>query len=221
MHILLIEDNSSLAYALTQSLRQRNVFADCVPAAELGSRTLEGFAYEALILDLNLPGQSGIEFLAELRHGPHADLPVLVLTAKSAVSDRVRLLNLGADDYLVKPCDADELAARLHAIVRRSHGRAGSAIVHGDLAIDRAQRLVTRAGKSVRLSRHEFRILTFLYERHGRVQTRRQIEDALYGWGEAAESNSIEVHVHNLRRKLGEQVVETVRGVGYRSQADA
>ena len=216
MYVLLIEDNSSLADALTQLLRQRHIFADCLPATELARHALDDLSYEALILDLNLPGQQGAEFLGELRQGRHAELPVLVLTAKGAVSERVRLLNLGADDYLVKPCDADELAARLHAIVRRSHGHVTEALVHGDLTINRAQRKVTRGGQPVKLSRHEFRILTFLLERLGRVQSRRQIEDALYGWGEAAASNSIEVHVHNLRRKLGDEVIETVRGVGYR-----
>ncbi len=215
MRILLVEDNSSLAFALTQSLRQRHVFADCVPAAELAMRALDDLEYEALVLDLNLPGQSGEAFLVQLRGGSHAALPVLVLTARADVQDRVRLLNLGADDYLVKPCDADELAARLHAIVRRSHGHATPALVHGDLVVDRARRLVLRAGHPAKLSRHEFRILTFLLERRGRPQTRRQIEDALYGWGESTESNSIEVHVHNLRRKLGEQLITTVRGIGY------
>ncbi|MBL8384815.1 MAG: response regulator transcription factor [Burkholderiales bacterium] len=217
MRVLLVEDNSSLAYALTQALRQRHVFADSVPAAELAARAIDEHEYDALVLDLGLPGESGTGFLARLRRGPHRGLPVLVLTSRGAVRERVETLNLGADDYMVKPCDADELAARLHAIARRSRGQVDEILAFRDIAVDRARRQVLRAGAPVRLTRHEFRILEFLLERRGRVQSRRQIEDALYGWGEAAESNSIEVHVHNLRRKLGESLIETVRGAGYRA----
>jgi DNA-binding response OmpR family regulator len=221
MRILLIEDNSSLAEALTQSLRQREIFADCLPDTVLADRSLDELEYDALVLDLGLPGQSGMEYLAHLRSGGRIPIPVLILTARDAIRDRVQLLNLGADDYLVKPCDADELAARLRAIVRRSHGGSTTEITYRNIAIDRARHLVALEGVNVKLSRHEFRILTFLVERRGRVQSRTQIEDALYGWGESAESNSIEVHIHNLRKKLGRKTIETVRGVGYRSVDDA
>jgi two-component system, OmpR family, response regulator QseB len=216
MRILIVEDNQSLAVAMVQSLRQRNFFADCVPSAEAARAALVDAAYEAMILDLGLPGESGLDLLRTLRKDPDFNLPVVILTARDAIPDRVLGLNAGADDYLVKPCNIDELEARLHAVVRRSHGRSNAIIEHGPLRIDRARHDVTVDGKPVSLSPREFRVLTFLLERKGRVQSRARIEDALYGWGESVESNAVEVHVHNLRRKLGDQMIQTVRGAGYR-----
>jgi len=221
MRVLLVEDDRSLATGLTQALRQRRIQADCVPSAEAAAIALADGEYDALVLDLGLPGQSGLDFLKAIRRRPGGAVPVLVLTARDAITDRVLGLNLGADDYLVKPCDADELAARVNAVVRRVHGREPGEVAHGELRIDLERHRVTRAGAPVALSPREFRVLTFLLERRGRVQSRQQIEDALYGWGEGVESNAVEVHVHNLRRKLGDGLIETVRGAGYRVAADA
>lgn len=221
MRVLIVEDNRSLANAMVQALRQRGVSADGVPAADAARRALADSDYDALILDLGLPGESGLEFLRGLRAGSNDGLPVIILTARDAIPDRVEGLNVGADDYLVKPCSTDELVARLNAVVRRSQGRSTPELVHGDLRIDPARHLVLRAGEPVALSPREFRVLTFLLERRGRVQSRSRIEDALYGWGEAVESNAIEVHIHNLRRKLGDGIISTVRGAGYKVPDDA
>jgi DNA-binding response OmpR family regulator len=220
MRILIVEDERSLAMALTQALRQRRILADCVPSAEAAKSAMEDWSYDALVLDLGLPGQSGLEFLQALRRRPEGSVPVLVLTARDAITDRVQGLNLGADDYVVKPCDADELAARLHAVVRRTQGRSTAEIEYGALSIHPEKHHVALAGEPVQLSPTEFRVLLFLVERRGRVQSRQRIEDALYGWGEGVESNAVEVHVHNLRRKLGDGIIETVRGAGYRVPED-
>ena len=167
-----------------------------------------------LLLDLGLPRKSGLDLLAALRR-KGVELPVLVITARDAVADRVKGLDAGADDYLVKPFDLDELSARIRALMRRRGGRASPAIEHGALTLDPATREVTLSGKPVNLSGREFALLRALLERPGVPLSRARLEDRLYGWGEEVESNAVEVHIHSLRRKLGASWIRNVRGVGY------
>jgi two-component system, OmpR family, response regulator QseB len=168
-----------------------------------------------LLLDLGLPGKGGVQVLRELRERG-SGLPVVVLTARDAVTDRVAGLDAGADDYLVKPFELQELAARVRAVLRRKGGRASTVIVHDGLSIDPATHEVRKDGASVPVSPREFALLHALLERPGQILSRGQLEDRLYGWGEEVESNVVEVHIHALRRKLGADFIRNVRGVGYR-----
>lgn len=172
----------------------------------------EGFA--AVLLDLGLPRRDGLSVLADLRRAGNA-VPVMILTARDQIADKVRGLDLGADDYMAKPFDLDELAARLRALVRRASGRAEACLRHGSLVLDPAARTVTLCGEAVSLTSREFDLLNVLLGAAGRVLTRRVLEEHLYAWGDAVESNALEVHVHHLRRKLGNELIRTVRGVGY------
>ena len=167
-----------------------------------------------MVLDLGLPRLSGMELLRRLRRQGKS-IPVLILTARDAIQDKVVGLDSGADDYLVKPVDLDELAARIRALIRRAGGRAAPVLEHGALRLDPAARSVTLDGVPVELSAREFALLQLLLENCGRVLTRTQLEQALYGWGEGVESNAVEVHIHHLRRKLGAELIKTLRGVGY------
>jgi len=214
MRILLAEDDKLLGDAVRTGLAQSGFVVDWVhdgPAALHAARTEP---YDLLLLDLGLPGCDGLEVLAELRR-VSVDLPVLILTARDAVIDRVAGLDRGADDYLVKPFDLDELAARCRALVRRHAGRTAPTLTHGELQLDPAARIVSHAGRAVSLSPREFMLLQMLLENRGRVLSRQRLEEGLYGWGEEIESNAIEVHVHHLRRKFGRELIRTVRGVGY------
>jgi len=166
------------------------------------------------VLDLGLPLKDGLEVLAELRRAG-SKLPVLVLTARDAVSERIRGLDLGADDYVLKPVDLYELGARLRALVRRSHGQAQELLQVQDLSLDPAGRCVSRGGETVLLSTREFDLLHALMLSAGRVLSREQLEQQLYRWGQEVESNTVEVHIHHLRKKLGAGLIQTVRGVGY------
>ena len=168
-----------------------------------------------MLLDLGLPGTDGLKLLRSERERG-LTLPVLIITARDAVSDRVQGLDAGADDYLIKPFDLDELAARIRALLRRKAGRPAPRIEHLGVVLDPAAHRVTREGVEVSLSPREFALLELLMERPGVILSRSQIEERLYGWGEEVESNAVEVHIHGLRRKLGAQFILTVRGVGYR-----
>ena len=214
MRILLVEDDPLLGDGLRAGLRQRGFLVDWVRDGDAAARELRAPPYAAVVLDLGLPGQDGMEVLAEARRDG-IGWPVLVLTARDAVPDRIRGLDGGADDYVVKPIDLDELAARLRALVRRAHGQPGERLLAGDVELDPAARSVSRAGEPVLLSTREFDLLHALMLNAGRVLTREQLEQHLYSWGQEVESNAVEVHVHHLRRKLGADVVRTVRGVGY------
>lgn len=214
MRILLVEDDSLLGDGLRVGLAQEGYSVDWVKDGRAAQLALEAEPYALVVLDLGLPRISGLELLQWLRRGGN-DLPVLILTARDAVADRVQGLDSGADDYLVKPFDLDELGARLRALLRRAGGRATPQIVHGDLAVDPAARRVNRAGKEVELSPKEFGILLELLENAGRVLSREQLEQSLYGWGEEVESNAVEVHIHHLRKKLDPGLIRTIRGVGY------
>ena len=220
MRILVVEDDPLLGDALNVGLRQRGFDVDWVQdgvAAELALRT-EPFA--AAVLDLGLPRLDGIDVLRRQR-ARGSRTPVLVLTARDAIDARVRGLDSGADDYVVKPVDLDELAARLRALVRRSRGEPAAVLEIGPLRLDPASRSVVFRGQSVMLQAREFNLLQELMLNVGRVLSREQLAARLYAWGEEVESNAVEVHVHHLRRKLAPEVIRTVRGVGYVLPRDA
>jgi two-component system OmpR family response regulator/two-component system response regulator QseB len=214
MRILLAEDDPLLGDGLRAGLRQRGFQVDWVRDGLAAERELRAEPYAAAVLDLGLPLQDGLDALGAVRRAG-VPVPVLVLTARDAVVDRVRGLDGGADDYVVKPVDLDELAARLRALVRRAHGQVQERLTAQDVALDPAARSVTQGGAAVTLSTREFDLLQMLMLAAGRVLTREQIEQQLYGWGQEVESNAVEVHVHHLRRKLGASLIQTVRGVGY------
>ena len=214
MRILLAEDDPLLGDGLRAGLRQLGFLVDWVRDGEAAERELHAQPYAAAVLDLGLPLKDGMEVLAAIRRD-RITLPVLVLTARDALPDRIRGLDIGADDYVVKPVDLNELAARLRALVRRSHGQPQECLVAQDVIVDPAARTVTRGGVPVTLSAREFDLLHALLLNAGRVLSREQLEQHLYSWGQEVESNAIEVHVHHLRRKLGNSLIQTVRGVGY------
>jgi len=214
MRILLVEDDPLLGDGLRAGLRQQGFQVDWVRDGEAAERELRAQPWDATVLDLGLPRRDGLDVLAGLRRDG-ITLPVLVLTARDGVPDRVRGLDGGADDYVVKPVDLDELAARLRALVRRSHGQPQERLEAQDIVLDPAARAVRQGGQPVPLSTREFDLLQVLMLNAGRVLTREQIEQHLYSWGREVESNAVEVHVHHLRRKLGPAAIRTVRGVGY------
>ena len=220
MRILLAEDDPLLGDGLRAGLRQRGFQVDWVRDGAAAERELRAEPYAAAVLDLGLPRIDGIDVLAAVRRAG-VRLPVLVLTARDTVADRVRGLDTGADDYVVKPVDLDELAARLRALVRRAHGQVQERLVAQDVVLDPAARSVTQAGHAVPLSTREFELLQVLMLGAGRVLSREQIEQQLYSWGREVDSNAVEVHVHHLRRKLGAALIQTVRGVGYMLVRDA
>lgn len=214
MRILLAEDDPLLGDGLRAGLQQLGFQVDWVRDGEAAGRELRSDGYAAAVLDLGLPRKDGLDVLAEARRAG-ATLPVLVLTARDAVPDRIRGLDRGADDYVVKPIDLHELAARLRALVRRSHGQPQEQLQSQGVVLDPAARAVTQGGAPVVLSPREFDLLQALMLAAGRVLTREQLEQQLYRWGREVDSNAVEVHIHHLRRKLGPQLIQTVRGVGY------
>lgn len=214
MRILLVEDDRLLGDGLRAGLRQLGFQVDWVRDGDAAERELRAQPYAAAVLDLGLPFKDGMDVLASVRRAG-VTLPVLVLTARDAVPDRIRGLDIGADDYIVKPVDLDELAARLRALVRRSHGHTQDRLQVEDVVLDPAARTVWRAGQPVALAQREFDLLHALMLGAGRVLSREQLEQQIYGWGQEVESNAIEVHIHHLRSKLGSELIQTVRGVGY------
>jgi two-component system OmpR family response regulator/two-component system response regulator QseB len=214
MRILLAEDDTLLGDGLRAGLRQHGFQVDWVRDGQAAERELRAQPYAAAVLDLGLPLMDGLDVLASVRQAG-VKLPVLVLTAREAVPERVRGLDLGADDYVVKPIDLDELAARLRALVRRSHGQPQELLALHGLQLDPAARTVQRDGRAASLSVREFDLLQALMLNVGRVLSREQLEQHLYAWGQEVESNAVEVHVHHLRKKLGAELIQTVRGVGY------
>jgi len=214
MRLLLVEDDNMIGDAVRAGLRQEGFTVDWVREAEAGDTALRTEPYALLLLDLGLPRKSGLEWLRELRKRGDPT-PVLVITARDAVADRIAGLDGGADDYLVKPFDLDELAARVRAVLRRHGGRAAPLLQHGELTLDPATRQATWKGQPVTLSAREYALLAALLERPGAILSRAQLEQRLYGWGEEVESNAVEVHIHHLRRKLGADTIRNVRGLGY------
>jgi len=215
MRILLVEDDAMIGEAVQQGLRALAFTLDWARDGETALIAAREPNYDLMVLDLGLPGRDGLEILRALRRSGNA-LPVLILTARSGVSDRVVGLDAGADDYLVKPFDLEELAARARALIRRRSGRAQPLIEHLGLTLDPATHRVTRGAEEVNLSGREYAILVALLDRPGAILSRAQLEERLYGWGDEIDSNAIEVHVHALRRKLGADFIHTVRGLGYR-----
>jgi two-component system, OmpR family, response regulator QseB len=214
MRLLLVEDDELLGRALQTGLSQQGHAVDWLQdgvAAEIAAHDGD---YDAVLLDLSLPRQDGLTVLANLRRAG-CIIPILIITSRDEVRDRIQGLDTGADDFIVKPFDLDELGARLRAVHRRAMGRSQAAIVHGDICVDPAARQVTHAGRAVALTAREFDLLLNLLERRGRVQSRNQIQESLYNWDSDIDSNTIEVHVHNLRRKLGKDLIRTAHGQGY------
>jgi len=214
MRILLVEDDLQLGDGLMVGLRQAGFAVDWVRDGHAADLALSTETFDLVVLDLGLPRLSGMEVLKRARDRGRT-APVLILTARDATGDKVSGLDAGADDYLVKPIDLDELAARIRALTRRSAGRAAPLLTHGNLALDPAAHSVTLAGQPIDLASREFSLLQLLLESAGRVLTRSQLEQSLYGWGDEPDSNALEVHIHHLRRKLGSELIRTLRGVGY------
>lgn len=225
MRVLVVEDDAAIAAALRSHLQAQGWAVDVVPAMAPAWAALSAEDFRLVLLDLGLADGDGMQLLRRLRaapagRNPDAQTPVLIMTARDQVTSRIEGLDLGADDYVTKPFDADELAARMRALLRRAAGRAQATLACGELVVDPAARTVLRAGQLVELSAREFAVLLALLEARPRVLSRGQIEERLYSFDQALESNAIEVHVHHLRRKLGESLIRTVRGVGYYVPAD-
>jgi DNA-binding response OmpR family regulator len=214
MRILLAEDDNMLGDGLRAGLRQQGYQVDWVRDGLAAEREMVSGEYQAAVLDLGLPFKSGLEVLQSLRL-KKISLPILVLTARDAVPDRIKGLDLGADDYVLKPVDLFELGARLRSLVRRAHGQTQDLINCDDLQMNLSARQVSLHGLAVTLSTREFDLLHVLLLNMGRVLSREQLEQQLYSWGCEVESNAIEVHIHHLRKKLRPDLIQTVRGVGY------
>ena len=216
MRILIAEDDPVLADGLTRSLRQADYAVDCVNAGDQADHVLLAQSYDLVILDLGLPKLDGFEVLRRLRRRG-SKIPVLVLTARDAIDDRVKGLDLGADDYLTKPFDLPELEARVRSLIRRGQSGGGSTLTHGAIAIDTVGRRATLGGMPLDLSARELGVLEVLVHKSGRVVNKEQLADQLYGWDEEVGANAIEVYVHRLRRKLEPAGVKirTIRGLGY------
>ena len=214
MRLLLVEDDRMIGESVQKGLRQDGFSVDWVQDGASAELALETERYDCVLLDLGLPKKDGLDVLRGMRAKRDA-APVVVITARDAVPDRIKGLDTGADDYLVKPFDLGELTARLRAIARRRGGRASPVIRHGDLEFDPAARVVTVDGAQVSLPARALAILEALLERPGMPLSRERIETILYGWGEGVESNAVEVHIHHLRKKLGKDRIRTIRGLGY------
>lgn len=215
MQILLVEDDSMLAEAIGAGLRHQNWAIDCVGDAVAAKLALVDHTYSAVLLDLGLPGGSGLDVMKAMRER-YDITPVIIITARDQLSDRIRGLDAGADDYLVKPFQLDELGARLRAVIRRTQGRVSPLLHYRNITLDPGRRIVTRDSEEVHLSRNEYRTLLALMERQGRVVAREQLEQLVYGGDGGIESNTVAVYIHQLRRKLGDEVIATMHGVGYR-----
>ena len=216
MRILLVEDDPMIGKTLQQALQQDGYAVDWVTDGESGRTAIATSpdAYVLVLLDLGLPRKGGLALLRELRREGNR-IRVLVVTARDAIADRVEGLDAGADDYLTKPFSLDELTARIRALLRRDVAREDNVLRHGDLTLDTASRAVTKAGKTIDVSAREFALLAALLERPGAALSKAQLEERIYRWGDEVESNAVEVHIHNLRKKLGSDAIRTLRGVGY------
>ena len=214
MRVLLVEDDGMIAQGLQTALRQAGFAVDWMRDGGSAAAALKTSAFDVMLLDLGLPHRDGIDVLRELRRRGDKT-PVIILTARDEIQHRIAGLDAGADDYVVKPFDLDEVMARMRSVLRRATGRGDSTIQHGDLRLDLAARTIERNGAPVSLSAHEYAVLEALLQRPGAVLSRSQLEDRLYGWDEQIGSNAVEVYIHGLRRKLGSDVIRTLRGVGY------
>ncbi|HEX7381359.1 MAG TPA: response regulator transcription factor [Nevskiaceae bacterium] len=214
MRLLLVEDDAMIGRAVAQALRGEGYAVDWTQDGISAETAATGTPYDLLLLDLGLPGRDGMEVLRRIRAAGR-DLPVLILTARDAVEQRVAGLDSGADDYLPKPFDLDELSARVRALLRRSHPHRGPVLEHAGVTLDPATHKVLLEGREVTLTSREFEVLRALLENPSRVLSRDALRGKLYGWHDEVDSNTVEVYVHSLRRKLGPRLITTVRGLGY------
>ena len=214
MRLLLVEDDETLGNGVQTGLAQMGYAIDWVKDGQAAETFLKSQPYDLLILDLALPRKTGMEVLRDIRAAGDK-IPVLILTARDTAADKVSGLDSGADDYLAKPFDLDELGARIRALLRRHSGRSEPVLTHGDIVLDPASHTVTQDGRLVELSPKEFTLLQMLLENCGRVLSRQRLEESLYSWKDEVESNAVEVHIHHLRKKLGSALIRTIRGVGY------
>ena len=219
MRILLIEDDAMIGKAVRRGLADAGFAVDWVTDGRAAELALANDVYDLAVLDLGLPKKDGMAILASMRSMGNA-MPVLIASARDAVRDRIAGLEAGADDYVLKPFDLDELVARVRALLRRNAGSGSPLLKFGSLMLDPLRKLVTRGDATVDLSAKEFAVLEALMRRPGAVLSRAQLEESVYGWGDEVGSNAIEVHLHHLRKKLGATVIKNVRGVGYRVTED-
>jgi two-component system, OmpR family, response regulator QseB len=219
MRILLIEDDAMIGKAVRRGLADAGFAVDWVTDGRAAELALANDVYDLAVLDLGLPKKDGMAILASMRSMGNA-MPVLIASARDAVRDRIAGLEAGADDYVLKPFDLDELVARVRALLRRNAGSGSPLLKFGSLMLDPLRKLVTRGDATVDLSAKEFAVLEALMRRPGAVLSRAQLEESVYGWGDEVGSNAIEVHLHHLRKKLGAAVIKNVRGVGYRVTED-
>ena len=219
MRVLLVEDDKALAQGIRTALRGEGYTLDWLADGLDAEHALQTEQFDLVLLDLGLPRKDGLSLLRSLRARPEGSVPVLVLTARDATGERIQGLDSGADDYLIKPFDVDELKARIRALLRRSQGRAQPLLEHAGVSLDPARREVRYQGSPVALTPMEFQLLHQLLARPGAVLTRERLADALYGWQESGPGNTLEVLIHNLRRKLDNALIRTVRGVGYLIEA--
>jgi len=220
MKVLLVEDDKIIGDGLVAGLQINGYTVDWVEDKESATTALDVDSnYDLIVLDIGLPDGSGLDFLSKMRKAGN-DIPVLILTAYDDVSFKVRGLDTGADDYLIKPFKLDELTARLRALRRRSIGKASPLLEVGNIVLDPATRKVTKSGDKVNLGPKEFSILQVMMEKKGKVLSKVQLEEGLYGWDSDVESNTVEVHIHGLRKKLGKDAIETIKYVGYRLNED-
>ena len=214
MRLLLVEDDEILGDGLVAGLRMEGYAVDWLTNGRQADEALKLNSYELIVLDLNLPDMDGMSILRALRNRKD-ETPVMVLTAKDTISDRVMGLDSGADDFVIKPFELDEVCARLRALARRSEGRSAPTIEYNGISLDPASHQVTYNNEKVDLSQKEFEILSFLMSNIGKVVSRSRLEESLYSWDSDVESNTVEVHIHHLRKKLDTALIRTVRGVGY------
>jgi DNA-binding response OmpR family regulator len=215
MRVLLVEDDTMIGESLEEGLRKENYAVDWVQDGYAADLALCNHSYDLILLDIGLPRKDGIRVLDDYRR-KNGDAAVLILSARDATSARIQALDAGADDYLIKPFDLDELFARMRALTRRRAGRSNPELSYADLSINPATRTITYKGAPVHLSAREFALLLVLIDQPGRVMSRAQLEERLYGWNEEIGSNAIEVYVHGLRKKLGPDFIKNVRGIGYK-----
>ncbi len=214
MRILLVEDDLLLGEGMQRALEHEQYAVDWVKDGERAIFAASVDTFDLIVLDLGLPKKSGLEVLKHIRNKGNMT-PVLILTARDDPNDRVAGLDAGADDYMAKPFDLKELCARLRALLRRTQGRASPVIEYGDLVIDPAARSITKNGGELQISPREFAIVEKLFDNIGKALTRDQLAQSLYGWEEELDSNSLDVHIHNIRKKIGKDVIQTIRGIGY------
>jgi len=214
MRLLVVEDDLLLGNGIQVALQQIGYAVDWLTDGEAAIHALNVETFDGVILDLNLPRKSGLEILKQLRESGHT-LPILILTAKDTLQDKIRGLDLGADDYMIKPFELNELLARLRALLRRSKGRATTYLEYKELRLDPNNFIVTFNEETIAMSNKEFAILQTLLENIGHIISRQRLEESIYAWDSMVESNAVEVHIHYLRKKLGKNLIKTIRGMGY------